>query len=64
MVWFFRVIERDDGRWACRHGRQEFDAHPLLDEAIEHIKALAARQRPAQLFLHRLDGTVEGLEFE
>jgi hypothetical protein len=64
MAWFFRVIEQDDGRWACRHGRQVFDTHLLLDEAIEHIRALAARQLPAQLFLHRRDGTIEGLEFE
>jgi hypothetical protein len=64
MAWFFRVIEQDDGRWACRHGRQEYDTHPRLDQAIEHIQALAAQQRPAQLFLHRLDGTVEGLEFD
>jgi len=49
MAWFFRVIEQDDGRWACRHGRQEYDTHPRLDQTIEHIKALAAQKRPAQL---------------
>jgi hypothetical protein len=43
MASFFRVIELHDGQWACRHGRHEYDSHPLLDEAIDHIAALAAR---------------------
>jgi len=59
MAWFFRVIEQDDGQWACRHGRHVYDSHPLLDQAIEHISAIAALQQPAELFVHRLDGRVE-----
>ena len=45
MAWFFRVIEQDDDRWACRHGRQEYDTHSRLDQAIEHIKALSSDRR-------------------
>jgi hypothetical protein len=61
MALFFRVIELDDGRWACRHGSLEYDIHALMNQAIEHITALAANQRPAELFLHRLDGSVRSL---
>jgi hypothetical protein len=61
MAWFFHVIEQHDGQWACRHGRQEYDTHPLLDQAIEHISAIASLQRPAQIYVHRLDGNVESL---
>jgi hypothetical protein len=64
MAWFFHVIEQDDGRWACRHGRQELDTHAVLDQAIEHITAIAALQRPADIFLHRLGGTVESVGFQ
>ena len=54
MAWFFRVIELADGRWACRHGREEYDAHAELRHAIEHMRALARAAGPAELFLHRL----------
>jgi len=52
MAWYFRVIERADGRWACRHGRQQFDTHDELHHAVEHLRALALASRPAELFLH------------
>ena len=61
MAWFFRVVEQDDGRWACSHGRHEYDIHTDMNHAIEHITALATHQGPAELFLHRLDGTVRRL---
>jgi hypothetical protein len=51
MAWFFRVIELADGRWACRHGREEYDAHAELRLAIEHMRARAYPARPAELFL-------------
>jgi hypothetical protein len=62
MAWFFRVIELADGRWACRYGREEYDAHAELRHAIDHMRALAYAARPAELFLHRRDGSVERIE--
>lgn len=60
-VWYFRVVEISGGRWACRHGRRVFDTHPDLEAAIEHMTTLATENRPAALFLHRLDGTIHTL---
>jgi len=34
MAWYFRVIERADGRSACRHGRQQFDTHDELPQQL------------------------------
>lgn len=58
MAWFLRVIELDTGDWACRHGTHEYDSHAQLEEALTHIKVLATLTPPAELFLHRLDGSV------
>jgi hypothetical protein len=62
MAWYFRVVEQDDHRWLCRHGRSVFDAHPSLADAIDHITDLAAVYEPAEVFVHRLDGSVESLD--
>jgi len=43
--WFFRVIELDDGRWACRHGVEEFDSHGEMGDAVAHIRSIAGRTR-------------------
>ena len=61
MSWFFRVVELGDGTWVCRHGRRVFDTHTAKAEAIDHIMVLAAMDRPAEVFLHRVDGSVESL---
>jgi hypothetical protein len=58
VVWFFRVIEEPDG-WTCRRGSVAYDTHAVLEQAIDHIRNLALDQEPAQLVLHRLDGTVQ-----
>jgi Uncharacterized protein conserved in bacteria (DUF2188) len=58
-TYFFRVVERDDGSWLCRRGREEFDVHAQLDDAIEHTTGIASEHPPSQVFLHRLDGQVE-----
>jgi hypothetical protein len=55
---YFRVIERSDGLWACRTGRQELDAHPNLGAAIEHMIGVAGEHRPSKVFIHHLDGRV------
>jgi hypothetical protein len=58
-TYFFRVVEQEDGSWLCRRGREEFDSHGLLDDAIEHTIGLAGEDRPSRVFVHRLDGQVE-----
>ena len=30
VAWYLRVVELTDGRWACRHGLQQFDIVYLL----------------------------------
>jgi hypothetical protein len=62
MAWFFRVIERDDGRWACRRGGQEYDTHATVTPAIDHIRSLAGDQLLAELYLHRIDGSIERID--
>jgi hypothetical protein len=61
MGWFFRAIELTDGRWACRHGRHVFDTHAELSQALDHLRDLAAAAAPSELFVHRLDGSIEHL---
>jgi hypothetical protein len=58
-TFFFRVVEKEDGSWLCRRGREEFDVHAQLDDAIEHTTGLAREDPPSQVFVHRLDGQVE-----
>lgn len=55
---FFRVVEGDDGRWACRVGRREMDSHDAFTEAIRHILFIAGGRRPSQVFVHHADGRV------
>jgi hypothetical protein len=60
MPWYFRAVERDDGRWTCRHGRRDYDSHPELAHAVEHLRHLAAEiGDAAEFFVHFIDGRVE-----
>ena len=62
MPWLFRVVELAEGcGWACRFGRREYDVHAELAHAIEHISALATEYPPAEVEVHRLEGSVENL---
>ncbi len=61
MTWFFRVVEQENGSWLCRHGLTEYDTHGALQHAVDHMIELANGQRPARIFLHRIDGNVEVL---
>ncbi|HZV26693.1 MAG TPA: hypothetical protein VFG00_10415 [Acidothermaceae bacterium] len=61
MAWYFRVIELADGRWACRRGVEHYDSHTELQDAVAHLQSLAGDSAPAEMFVHRLDGTVERL---
>jgi hypothetical protein len=56
--FFFRAIEDEAGRWACRRGRQELDRHAELTQAIEHLTAVAGQHRPSEVLVHHVDGRV------
>ena len=58
-TYFFRVIEHEDGSWSCRRGREDFDFHAELDDAIEHTTGIASEHPPSQVFVHHLDGRVQ-----
>jgi hypothetical protein len=60
-MWLLHAVELDDGSWACRWGRQEFDQHAELTEALEHLKTIARDEGPAEFFAHYLDGEVSNL---
>ena len=61
MNWFLRAIEQTDGEWTCSHGRTIFDQHDGLPEALEHLHAIAETIRPAELYIHWRDGTVQNI---
>jgi hypothetical protein len=63
MGWFLRAIEQTDGGWACAHGRTVHDRHTGLPDALEHLHGIAETISPAQLVVHRLDGTVQNLGY-
>ena len=56
-MWFFRAIESTEG-WICRHGSVTYDRHPRLQDALDHLRDIAADTTPARVFAHYLDGTV------
>ena len=59
MAWIFHVVELTDGRWACRHGRKEYDQHDSLDVALRHIALLAKDEDgAAEVVIHSLDGSI------
>lgn len=62
MALFLRVIELADGRWACRQGRAEIDAHDDRCGAVDHLRRLAAAAAgPTEIFAHPLVGPVQQL---
>ncbi len=58
---YVRVLEGSDGAWVCRQGRFEVGSHATREAAIEQAVAVASDCRPAEILLHRSDGTVESL---
>jgi hypothetical protein len=58
VAWYFRAIEQPDGQWVCRRGMTDYDSHADLEDAITHLLAMSADEQPAELFIHRLDGSV------
>jgi hypothetical protein len=59
--WIYRLIELQDHSWACRHGLTEFDTHLELEDALEHLRVLAADVDCDDLRIHRLDGSIDAL---
>ncbi|HVY08594.1 MAG TPA: hypothetical protein VG650_05040 [Mycobacteriales bacterium] len=55
-MWYFRVLECEDGTWACGRGRELLDSHDTLTAAIDHCRSLAAAARPSQVLVHHLTG--------
>jgi Uncharacterized protein conserved in bacteria (DUF2188) len=60
-TYFFHVVEQDDGSWSCSRGREEFDVHAQLDNAIEHTTRIASEHQPSEVFVHHLDGQVQSI---
>jgi hypothetical protein len=58
MTWYLRAVELEDGRWACRHGRNEYDLHADLDSAISHLHDLARDLGDAEVFVHPLESPI------
>ncbi|MDP9227232.1 MAG: hypothetical protein M3P18_25965, partial [Actinomycetota bacterium] len=61
MAWWYRVVELEDGRWACRWGLHVYDVHHELAEAIEHCSTIAAGNAPSEVFVHGLDAGVQSV---
>jgi hypothetical protein len=55
---YFRVIEREDGMWACHHDPHDIDRHEHQDQALWHIAEIASSYRPSRILFHHLDGRV------
>ena len=56
MAWFLRAIELDEGGWACRWSRTEFDRHASLKEALQHLRSLAQDLGEVDIFVHPIRG--------
>ena len=54
---YFRAIESDAG-WHCKQGMTRLDAHPSLDEAVDHLSELGEERAPSEIFAHYMDGRV------
>jgi Uncharacterized protein conserved in bacteria (DUF2188) len=59
--FFFHVVEQEDGSWSCNRGREHFDAHAQLDDAIEHATVIAGEHKPSEVFVHRLGEQVQSI---
>jgi hypothetical protein len=57
-MWFFHLVETPDAGWECRRGRHILDRHEDADSALDHMHRIVREHAPAELFLHRLDGTI------
>jgi len=53
-----RVFELPDGRFRCRRSSTVLDEHDTLEEAVTHLRALAADIGPSLVFFHARAGDV------
>jgi hypothetical protein len=60
-TYFFHVVEQEDGSWSCSWGREDFDVHAQLEDAIEHTTGVASEHTPSQVFVHHRDGQVQSI---
>lgn len=51
-VRYFRILELEDGSWACRRGRTVIDEHASYNDALDHICDLASADPSSQVFVH------------
>ena len=49
-MWYFRVVEQEGGRWACRYGNSVFDTHAEMSDATEHITKAGNPARSRRAF--------------
>lgn len=59
MPTWYRVVELDDGQWACRRGLEVFDHHDDKWTAIEHVTGLAQADPPSKVYLHPIAASVQ-----
>ena len=64
MPWIYRLIEREDHSWVCRFGLTDFDSHLKLDNALEHLRTLAAEVECDDIRIHRLDGSIDAIRVQ
>ena len=64
MPWIYRLIEQLDHSWACRYGLTEFDVHLEFDDALGHLRTLAAEVDCDDIRIHRLDGSIDALRVQ
>jgi hypothetical protein len=60
--WFLKAVERDDGRWECRLGREVLGVRPTLVSALYVLVETAIALGGREMFtfhLHHRDGVVE-----
>lgn len=62
MAVYFHIVELENGAFACRHGRHEYDTHDTVEQAKAHIRTIAKAHHPASIFLHRRDHPAEHIE--
>lgn len=48
----------------CRFGLTDFDSHLKLDDALGHLRVLAAEVDCDDIRIHRLDGSIDALQVQ
>lgn len=59
MVAVVRLVELEDGRWTCRHGGFDTDPSSSFAEALSYASIIASWCAPAEIVVHRRDGSTE-----